>query len=93
MRLRQAGRDIFPGLLASGTVALAADWLSQHYNTPVMLFALLLGMAGRLKRDFGVPITCTLQGEDSFLDALAETHRAQCWQTLAELARRKVSTA
>ena len=36
---------IFPGLLASGTIALAATWLAQHYNAPVMLFALLLGMA------------------------------------------------
>ena len=29
----------------AGTIALAASWLSQHYATPVMLFALLLGMA------------------------------------------------
>jgi uncharacterized integral membrane protein (TIGR00698 family) len=36
---------ISPGLLASGTIALAATWLAQHYNSPVMLFALLLGMA------------------------------------------------
>src|SRR4051812_19540697 len=35
----------YPGLLAAGTVALAATWLSQHYDAPVMLFALLLGMA------------------------------------------------
>jgi glycosyltransferase involved in cell wall biosynthesis len=27
-----------------------------------------------------------LQGEDTFLDALPETHRAVCWQTLAERA-------
>jgi uncharacterized integral membrane protein (TIGR00698 family) len=43
LRLRVAG--IFPGVLASGTIALAAAWLAQHYNAPVMLFALLLGMA------------------------------------------------
>jgi uncharacterized integral membrane protein (TIGR00698 family) len=36
---------VSPGLLASGTIALAATWLAQHYNSPVMLFALLLGMA------------------------------------------------
>jgi uncharacterized integral membrane protein (TIGR00698 family) len=36
---------IFPGVLAAGTIALAATWLAQHYNAPVMLFALLLGMA------------------------------------------------
>jgi uncharacterized integral membrane protein (TIGR00698 family) len=36
---------VYPGLLTAATIALAATWLSQHYATPVMLFALLLGMA------------------------------------------------
>jgi uncharacterized integral membrane protein (TIGR00698 family) len=36
---------IYPGLLVAGTIALAATWLSQHYQSPVMLFALLFGMA------------------------------------------------
>ncbi len=36
---------IYPGLLAAGTIALASTWLSQHYTAPVMLFALLFGMA------------------------------------------------
>jgi uncharacterized integral membrane protein (TIGR00698 family) len=35
---------IYPGLLVAATIALAATWLSQHYNSPVMLFALLFGM-------------------------------------------------
>ena len=38
-------RALYPGLIAAGTIALAATWLSQNYNAPVMLFALLLGMA------------------------------------------------
>lgn len=36
---------IYPGALAAVTTALAASWLSQHYGAPVMLFALLIGMA------------------------------------------------
>ncbi len=48
--------------------------------------ALLLGQARRLKSDLRAPAVCTLQGEDSFLDALPSTHRAACWQTLAERA-------
>ncbi len=36
---------IYPGLLVALTIALAATWLSQHYGAPVMLFALLFGMA------------------------------------------------
>ncbi|MDE2488331.1 MAG: putative sulfate exporter family transporter [Alphaproteobacteria bacterium] len=38
-------RALYPGLLAAGVIGLAATWLSQHYGAPVMLFALLLGMA------------------------------------------------
>src|SRR3546814_916828 len=39
------GRRALPGVLAAGTVAMAATFLSEHYGGPVMLFALLLGMA------------------------------------------------
>ncbi len=38
-------RAVWPGLLAAATIALASTWLSQHYTAPVMLFALLFGMA------------------------------------------------
>jgi uncharacterized integral membrane protein (TIGR00698 family) len=40
-----AGRTLAPGLLASGVLAAAAAFLAQHYGAPVMLMALLLGMA------------------------------------------------
>src|SRR3546814_20277137 len=39
------GRRALPGVLAAGTVAMAATFLSEHYGGPVMLFALLPGMA------------------------------------------------
>ncbi len=38
-------RNHFPGVLASVIIAIAATFLSEHYGGPVMLFALLLGMA------------------------------------------------
>jgi uncharacterized integral membrane protein (TIGR00698 family) len=38
-------RTLAPGLLACGVVGAAAAFLSEHYGAPVMLFALLLGMA------------------------------------------------
>ncbi len=40
-----AGRAALPGLSACFVVAMAARFLSDHYNAPVMLFALLLGIA------------------------------------------------
>jgi uncharacterized membrane protein YadS len=41
----QAARTLFPGVLACAVVAAAATFLSEHYGAPVMLFALLLGLA------------------------------------------------
>ena len=36
---------IYPGVIVAVVIGLAATWLSTHYHAPVMLFALLLGMA------------------------------------------------
>ena len=41
----ERARTIVPGFLVVGTIAMAATFLSDHYGGPVMLFALLLGMA------------------------------------------------
>ncbi|MDB6016705.1 MAG: hypothetical protein JWR19_1194 [Pedosphaera sp.] len=49
--------------------------------------ALLVGMARRLKSELGAPIACVLQGEDTFLDALPESHRGITWRTLTERAQ------
>jgi len=49
------GRTLLPGVLACVVVAAAAAFLSQHYGAPVMLFALLLGMAMNFLSDEGGP--------------------------------------
>jgi uncharacterized integral membrane protein (TIGR00698 family) len=41
----RVARAVWPGFLVAATIALASTWLSQHYGAPVMLFALLFGMA------------------------------------------------
>ena len=38
-------RSLFPGVMACAVVAAAATFLGQHYGAPVLLFALLLGLA------------------------------------------------
>ncbi|WP_327437825.1 YeiH family protein [Pseudomonas donghuensis] len=38
-------RELAPGFIVSLIAAAAASFLSEHYHAPVMLFALLLGMA------------------------------------------------
>jgi glycosyltransferase involved in cell wall biosynthesis len=63
-------------------------WLKTQPPPDVLCLsnALLIGMARRLKSELRAPVTCALQGEDSFLDALPESHRAACWRMLAERA-------
>ncbi len=38
-------RALLPGILVSGLVAIAAQFVSEHYGAPAMLMALLFGMA------------------------------------------------
>ena len=55
------------------------EWLKDQ-DTPDVInlpYSLLLGMAGPLKRALNVPILCTLQGEDLFLDNLQEPYRSE----------------
>lgn len=42
---RALSRELFPGVAASLTVGAAAAYLAEHYATPRLLLALLLGMA------------------------------------------------
>ena len=48
--------------------------------------ALLVGLARRLKAELQTRVVCTLQGEDSFLDALPDSHRDATWRLLSERA-------
>lgn len=43
--LQERGKLLFPGLALALTIAGAAMFLSEHYGAPVMLFALLIGIA------------------------------------------------
>ncbi len=47
-------REGFPGILACVTIAMASSFLSTNYGGPVMLFALLLGMAFHFLSEEGV---------------------------------------
>jgi uncharacterized integral membrane protein (TIGR00698 family) len=50
---RVRAQELFPGVITAITVAIAATFLSSHYGAPVMLFALLLGMAFRFVSEEG----------------------------------------
>jgi glycosyltransferase involved in cell wall biosynthesis len=40
----------------------------------------LVGIARRIREITNAAVWCTLHGEDTFLDALPESHRGLCWQ-------------
>ncbi|MBL8663974.1 MAG: putative sulfate exporter family transporter [Candidatus Odyssella sp.] len=40
-----AAARVFPGVAVAAVIAMASTFLSEHYGGPVMLFALLIGMA------------------------------------------------
>jgi glycosyltransferase involved in cell wall biosynthesis len=62
-------------------------WLRAEKPDVVSLSnALLAGMARRIKAELRVPVLCSLQGEDGFLDALPSPDRETAWQTAAERA-------
>jgi glycosyltransferase involved in cell wall biosynthesis len=63
------------------------DWLKTNRPDVISLSnALLVGMARKLKAELKVPIICSLQGEDVFLNALPDGVRERAWQTTAERA-------
>jgi len=65
-----------------------ADFLAGADKPDVICLsnALLLGLAGKLKRRLDVPVVSVLQDEDIFLDALPVRHRDLAWQVMAERA-------
>lgn len=55
------------------------DWLKREAMPDVVHLsnAMLIGLARRIKDELGVPVLCTLSGEDIFLEKLQPPHYAQ----------------
>ena len=64
------------------------SWLTSIDRPDVVHIsnALLLGIAGRIKQELRVPVVCSLQDEDIWLDALPDYHREVVWGTLSQRA-------
>jgi glycosyltransferase involved in cell wall biosynthesis len=69
-------------------VAKLAAWLAADVRPDVVHLsnALLLGVARAIRAATGARIVCTLSGEDIFIDAIPEPHRAAIWSLLRERA-------
>lgn len=71
----------------AGELEELIQWLRAEKPDVVSLSnALLVGMARRIKSELRVPVLCSLQGEDWFLDLLPSPDRELAWQTAAERA-------
>ncbi len=63
-------------------------WLKTKEKPDVIHLsnALLLGMTRRLKEELQVPVVCSLQDEDMWIEALPEPQRQAVWDTMIERA-------
>lgn len=49
--------------------------------------SMFLGMVRQMKRELGVPVLCSVQGEEVFLDGLVESYRNEALNTMRDRAR------
>ena len=64
-------------------------YLKHHEKPDVVHFsnALLLGMAHQIREEVGVPVVCSLQDEDVWVDAMHPQYQDQMWKLIAEKAK------
>ncbi|MFQ5743100.1 MAG: glycosyltransferase family 4 protein [Acidobacteriota bacterium] len=59
-------------------------WLKSSFSPDLVHItnSMFLGLGGPIKRDLGVPVVCSVQGEDIFLEDLIEPYKNQVHQLL-----------
>jgi glycosyltransferase involved in cell wall biosynthesis len=64
------------------------DWIVEHCKPDVIHIsnALLLGLAKKLKEKTGVPVLCSLQDEDVWVDAMNPKFQQRIWDLMHERA-------
>jgi len=69
-----------------GEIERLITWLHTQPPPDIICLSnsLLSALARRLKDEFHVPIVCSMQGEDSFLDNLPEPYRQRSWELLTQ---------
>lgn len=61
----------------------------KHHEKPDVVHlsnALLLGLAKRIKEELKIPVVCSLQDEDVWVDIMDEPYRSQIWKLMGEKA-------
>ncbi len=62
------------------------DWIAENLKPDVVHIsnALLLGLARRIKESIGVPVVCSLQDEDVWVDVMKPASRDLVWKLMHE---------
>lgn len=65
------------------------DWIGEHCKPDVIHLsnALLLGLARRMKEKLNVPVVCSLQDEDVWVDVMKPSARDHVWKLMGERAK------
>ena len=69
-------------------LAKLVKWLAEFYKPDLVQLtnSMFVGMARRLKEALDVPVLCSLQGEDLFIEQLVEPYRQEATAVLRERA-------
>lgn len=64
-------------------------WIRDHYHADVIHLsnALLSGLAPRIREQLGVPVFCSLQDEDVWVDVMQPEFRDEAWRLMHENGR------
>ncbi len=62
------------------------DWLANEAKPDVIHLsnALLLGLARRIKQRMNVPVICSLQDEDVWVDVMEDNYRREVWELMSD---------
>jgi glycosyltransferase involved in cell wall biosynthesis len=62
------------------------EWLADQEHPDIVHIsnALLIGLASEIKRALNVPVICSLQDEDVWLDAIDPPYNKLCWDAIAK---------
>lgn len=64
-------------------------WIETEAQPEVVSLSnsLLIGLAPAIQQRTGIPVVCSMQGEDAFLDTLIEPYRTQAWDLMRKNAQ------
>lgn len=65
------------------------DFLKHHEKPDVVHLsnALLIGLAAKIKQELNIPVFCSLQDEDVWINAMAEHYKPILWKLMSEKAK------